>query len=323
MRATWPVLVPPVRRREYRGVSHAALEDALRRLVATNFGSGAFEVRPLKLGVSSLNYYIATTRGKYVARIDVLRTFEEFREDRFCIESCRAAGVCTPPLPVFEGTLLGVPISIRPYVAGSVATALGAPSSLVHDAGRQLARIHTASLATCRPWFYELAPVIPRVLDDHLKPVVRLASTWLQQPRIATETLAMVHTDYRLENLVATKDLVTVIDWEKATAGPSWFDVGLALFHLIGSPSPRHGLRACHAFLHGYREEARAFDLAFDSPREATTIAAATYILVDIEIYYRYKSRRQVTALDVAHAAYFRRYCLPTFRRFAERVGDW
>lgn len=317
------VALAAVRQRDGRPLPDEDLEPVLARFGQRNLGLAVTSVRPLKLGASSLNYLLSAPDGDFVARLDVMRSSADLRDDRLCMEACREAGVRTPPSPFFEGQLLDIPISVRGFVPGPLLDDLAKPPLLLFsDAGKQLARVHRAALPTRRPWFYGAPPTVPRGLPQELRSVVALAQSWLKHYQVPAADRSMTHTDFRASNLVADGSALTVIDWEKAAEGPRWFDFGLALFHLIGAPALNAATLRATTFRQGYEDEARSHGLSFNPPEGAVAVAAATYILVDVEIYCRAAVNQCGPTVDASHAAYFHSYCLPTFRRFADRIDD-
>lgn len=318
---TAPARLAGVRERAGRPVRREALEDALSESLPQVLGSSIEMVRPLKLGASSLNYLVAMANTQYVARLDVLRTAAEVAQDAVCMNTAKRVGVVTPPPPIFEGEILDVPLSVRPYVPGNTLAEVACPDfSLVADAGVQLARLHSATSPSGRPWFYQAPPRMSASVSSELRPIIRLAKEWLVRP-VMSARLALIHTDFRADNLVAADDGVTVLDWEKAAVGPTWFDYGLALFHLIGGPDETFARGAADTFTQTYAQEARARGREDEMPHNAVAVAAATYMLVDVEIYSATLRRTRKSTVDSSHAAYFEKYCLPTFERFAQRYA--
>jgi len=65
---------------------------------------------------------------------------------------------------------------------------------------------------------------------------------WLSDRMPAESGAALIHNDYKLDNILLDPDDVTritgVLDWEMATVGDPWMDLGTALSYWIGASDP-------------------------------------------------------------------------------------
>jgi Ser/Thr protein kinase RdoA (MazF antagonist) len=243
--------------------------------------------------------------------------------------ACRDVGVNTPP-PVFWGGHGGnFPVSIRPFVPGSVLDQLPGPNVDVYaDCGHQLALIHSAKTTLAREWFYEL-PIAnlrrePRMKwsqDQLARQAYRLFHDSAHQVDDSAWNRGLIHSDFRAGNIVINSDGIPVIlDWEKATVGPICFDLGLALFHIMTEEREQHAAARLEAFISGYgRSSSLASDIA-DDLQSITSYAASTFYLVDYDIASRHKRAQQSNNLDDLHHRYYLHYCRPAFAHFSEGV---
>jgi aminoglycoside phosphotransferase (APT) family kinase protein len=76
--------------------------------------------------------------------------------------------------------------------------------------------------------------------DDY--PDVERLGRWLADNRPADGRAAMIHNDYKYDNLMLASDdmtrIVTVLDWEMATVGDPLMDLGMTLAYWIQADDP-------------------------------------------------------------------------------------
>lgn len=79
-------------------------------------------------------------------------------------------------------------------------------------------------------------------------PVVEQVSAWLAANQPADGAPALIHNDWKFDNVIFDRDLtrvVGVLDWEMATLGDPLMDLGTSLGYWVeaGDPQPMHMLR--------------------------------------------------------------------------------
>jgi aminoglycoside phosphotransferase (APT) family kinase protein len=80
-----------------------------------------------------------------------------------------------------------------------------------------------------------------RARTDHI-PAVENAARWLAENQPASSGAALIHNDYKYDNLVLDAAdptrIVAVLDWEMATIGDPWMDVGTTLAYWLDADDP-------------------------------------------------------------------------------------
>ena len=302
------------------GSERAALEALS---VAASRVIGQVSMRPLCTGLSSLNLlaYDAESGAEYVVRGDLYRGLADVRTDYAISARCARRGVTVPPEPIWVGEVDNLAISIRPYIEGpTYSEASGLSPDAYMIVGRQLALIHGIRSPSRRPWFY--AGPLRRLSqgeygpDPLLQEARRLLVEHLDGLSDHAWSSGLVHSDFRSDNWVLRRgrDEAVILDWEKSTLGPRYFDLGLALFHIVTGPD---GHSAAHYFLSGH-QQVLPVDLTDKQLLGFLVLAASTYFLVDADIFARETATPSMSELDQRHANYFREYCVPRYAKLVE-----
>jgi aminoglycoside phosphotransferase (APT) family kinase protein len=73
-------------------------------------------------------------------------------------------------------------------------------------------------------------------------PAIEAAARWLAENRPGESGAALIHNDYKYDNLVLDPGdltrIVAVLDWEMATVGDPWMDVGTSLAYWLDPDDP-------------------------------------------------------------------------------------
>ncbi|MFD0360663.1 aminoglycoside phosphotransferase family protein [Nocardia sp. GCM10030253] len=292
--------------------------------MSTKLFSEDVDIKPMKSGVSSLNYLARNDSGEYVVRLDLFRNEGEVKTDFEIAELSKGYGVNAPAYAMWVGNMEGASVSVREYAHGRV---LSAASQLDEGTfelcGLQLRNIHSAALPSKlrRPWFYATPLANFRSMklpgDALIQKAVATLEVALAQLDPTSWKCGLVHTDFKFDNLVLNPDGIFVLDWEKATWAPVLFDLGLALFHITTDPDNKPG--NVSAFIHGYGGEGDYSENFQQQLKAMTRVAASIFFLVDAEISLIEASKSQVSRLGTRHAEYFNTYCIPRYEIFLEQ----
>ncbi|HVS01248.1 MAG TPA: phosphotransferase family protein [Thermoanaerobaculia bacterium] len=125
-------------------------------------------------------------------------------------------------------------------------------------------------------------------------PAIDALVDWLEEHRPQERGAALVHNDFKLDNLVldpaAPSRIRGVLDWEMATVGDPWMDLGTALGYWVEAtdPEPLRRLAFGPTHLPGMprrREIAQRYAQLAASSTDPLTAAAA---LRDLPFYYAF-----------------------------------
>lgn len=247
-------------------------EEAFRAWAGTTLaGNGPFEVDRVPGGNSNVTLLLSREGHRWVLRCPppgaTTSTHDLIRETNILvalrdsdIPHARLVGVCEEP------DVIGSPFAVLEWVEGicpyaslpAAATAADAAQLAAHVV-EVLCRVHalppTGSLATMgrasdfcarqpRRWLSQLDKCRTRELPD-----LDCALALLGQQVPAEHAGVLIHGDYGLHNLMTTAHpplrVVAVLDWETATIGHPFLDLGHLLLFWPGSTDPtpwRRGL---------------------------------------------------------------------------------
>jgi Ser/Thr protein kinase RdoA (MazF antagonist) len=308
------------------------LISELRITVAKLLGldSEVIAVSPLHTGVSSQNYEVTADSSSYIVRVDLYRDLFDVDLDESVAGACRDIGVNTPPPALWVGSLGKFPVSVRPFVPGLVLEQIPEPrTDIFYECGHQLALIHGAKVSNSREWFYELpiaelqrARRISRSsTDDSLAyEAESLFKQCADEADILLKNRGLIHSDFRAGNIVIRSGGTPVIlDWEKATIGPTYFDLGLSLFHIMTTESEEDAAARLEAFISGYSRSHFLTRETVSNLASVSTFAASTFYLVDHEIANRPERIHRSNPVDDLHYHYYVNYCQPRFRAYLQR----
>jgi len=134
---------------------------------------------------------------------------------------------------------------------------------------------------------------------DYLE--VEKISAWLQEHTPATQTISLIHNDYKYDNIVLDSrditNIVGVLDWEMCTIGDALADLGTTLAYWISSTDPEELQQNCWgptnypgSFTREQVVQYYAQKTGCDVSHMAFYLAFARFKLAVIvqQIYYRY-----------------------------------
>jgi aminoglycoside phosphotransferase (APT) family kinase protein len=135
----------------------------------------------------------------------------------------------------------------------------------------------------------------------HELPEVERISEWLKQAMPSPSTAALIHNDYKYDNVVLDPDDVTkivgVLDWEMSTIGDPLADLGSTLAYWIDPKDTEElqQIRWCPSTYSGSLSRAQLVDhYARETGRDVSRIvfylvfARFKLAVIDQQIYYRY-----------------------------------
>lgn len=211
---------------------------------------------------------------------------------QFTLAPCLVAA-CDDP------TVLGVPFQILEFREGAVFSAEffegflargGTPDDLIGTFVGGLAELHRLDLSCGRlstlgrpesfverqlaGWRRRGVAAYGADLPDSFDTCLR----WLHDHQPNAEEFAVLHGDYKLDNVLFTPDgtgLTAVVDWELATLGDPLFDLGVALAYWVepDDPEPIHALEQAPSLLPGVPGRRAVIERYVElTGRDATTI---------------------------------------------------
>lgn len=221
-------------------------------------GHGPLSAELIAGGRSNLTYLVCDERRSWIVRRPplghVLATAHDMAREYRVLTALAPTSVPVPQTYALceDPAVLGAPFYVMQNVIGQVyrsaasAAALGLDrlTVLAGQLGRVLARLHTTDPAAVgladfgrpegyldrqlRRWSKQLDASRSRELPgiDELRD--RLAAALPPSPRAA-----IVHGDYRLDNVIFTPEdrIAAVVDWEMATLGDPLTDIGALLLY--------------------------------------------------------------------------------------------
>lgn len=253
----------------------AALRDWLLRVVPAEIPSGAaLEIRQYPAGFSNLTYLL-TWRGVDGERALVLRRpphgvaagiAHDMAREHGLLAVLHPLGVPVPrPVAVCrDSAVLGAPFYVMAHVPGLIlrppapAAFTAAPdlpgrmATLSRTFAATLARLHAVPVAGTplaaigKPDGYVERQVQGwtkrwhAARTDDVAALDRVAA-WLEAHRPPTAGVALVHNDFKLDNLVLDADgtnVRAILDWEMATIGDPLMDLGTTLAYWVQADDP-------------------------------------------------------------------------------------
>ena len=238
--------------------------------------AGPVEVRQFKGGQSNPTYLLTTPTRSYVLRRKppgkLLASAHAVDREFRVMSALRSQGfpVAKPLVSCADETVIGTAFYVMSHIAGRVFWDPAMPGSnsderaAVYDAmNATLAQLHAFDPASRglsdfgRPEGY-VARQVKRWSEQYLLsetdtiPEMDRLMAWLPDHVPPTLRPALVHGDYRLDNLIFHEGkprVAAVIDWELATLGDPHAD---AVYHLMAWVMPPSGSRAGTGSLVGH-----------------------------------------------------------------------
>jgi aminoglycoside phosphotransferase (APT) family kinase protein len=185
------------------------------------------------------------------------------------VQAARAGGVLAPEVVAVlaPGDGLGDGYVMRRIEAEvNPAAILANPApTLIHDIGRELARIHALPLSALPADIPTLdtagglADLKQRFIDyGGDRPIIAAAIRWLETHIPAPAPPVLVHGDFRMGNLMAGPDgLAGVLDWELAHVGDAHEDLAygcMTVWRFAGHDRPAFGLSDLETLFAAYAE---------------------------------------------------------------------
>jgi aminoglycoside phosphotransferase (APT) family kinase protein len=247
----------------------AALEAYLAKFLPN--ASGQLSVQQFPHGYSNLTYLVRMGDQEFVLRRppfgnQVKTAHDMGREYRVLSKLAAVYPPAPKPLVYCEdGSVLGVPFYVMERRRGIILRRADNPGSLDPPTARRLsealidnlARLHSldyraAGLAELgKPEGYVARQVtgwINRYTAAQTEPLPAMdqIGQWLTDHMPTTSDVALIHNDYKYDNLVLDPEdltrIVAVLDWEMATVGDPLMDLGATLGYWVepGDPEPMH-----------------------------------------------------------------------------------
>jgi aminoglycoside phosphotransferase (APT) family kinase protein len=244
----------------------ASLESYLRRSFPEE--NGALEVRQFPSGHSNLTYSLTLGDRELVLRrppfgSKVKSAHDMSREFRV-LAKLHAVYPPAPEVLVYcdDDSVLGAPFYIMQPIHGIILRK-HLPSGL--DFPPEKARQVNKSLIDNLVFLHRIDYVAAGLADlgkpegylerqvrgwieryhnskTHDYPEVEKISSWMQQYIPATQSVSLVHNDYKFDNVVLDATDITkivgVLDWEMCTIGDSLTDLGMTLAYWVESSDP-------------------------------------------------------------------------------------
>jgi aminoglycoside phosphotransferase (APT) family kinase protein len=247
----------------------AALEAYLAKCLPA--ASGPLTVQQFPQGYSNLTYLLRTGDQELVLRRppfgnQVKTAHDMGREYRVLSKLCAVYPPAPKPLVYCEDdSVLAVPFYVMERRRGIILRRADNPGSLDPPTARRLsealidnlARLHaldykTAGLADLgKPDGYVARQVtgwINRYVNAQTEPLPAMdrIAQWLAEHMPTRSDAALIHNDYKYDNLVLDPQdltrIVAVLDWEMATVGDPLMDLGTTLGYWVeaADPEPMH-----------------------------------------------------------------------------------
>ena len=225
---------------------------------------GPWTVQQFPHGYSNLTYWISNGENQMVLRRppygnQVKSAHDMGREFRILSKLCDIYPAAPRPLAYCQDSdVLGAEFYLLQRRQGVILRGAQPPPALATDAALarrlsesfidNLARLHTldyqqAGLANLgRPAGYVARQVngwIQRYENAATQslPALQQLSTWLRENQPDDDRAAVIHNDYKYDNLMLHPDdlpqIVAVLDWEMATVGHPFMDLGTALAYWV------------------------------------------------------------------------------------------
>lgn len=225
--------------------------------------SGALEVLQFRKGHSNLTYAVGDGTRSWVLRRAPFGTHAASAHDmsrEWRILSALARGYDKAPQPVAycdDESVIGAPFYVMERLEGVILRS-SPPKGLEWSESLgdrlcsafvdELVALHAVDLDAIglaefgRPQGYVARQIsgwtsrYTRSQTDDIADMDRLA-TWLDEAQPGESGAALIHNDFKYDNLVLDPDdpsrIVGILDWEMATVGDPWMDVGSTLGYWI------------------------------------------------------------------------------------------
>ena len=227
---------------------HQLDETALKRYLSDHLAGfrGPLEVRQFEGGQSNPTYFLQAASGDYVLRKkppgQLLPSAHQVEREYRVMTALRNSGVPVPPTELLctDASVIGTPFFVMACVDGRVFRQPHLPgvsaadrAAMYDDMADVLARLHGVDVAAAglsdygKPGNY-YARQIGRwgqqylaARTDEIASMDRLME-WLPAHVPPGDEIAIVHGDYRVENLIfhpTEPRIVAIVDWELSTLG--------------------------------------------------------------------------------------------------------
>ncbi|MDX1632920.1 MAG: phosphotransferase family protein [Thermoanaerobaculia bacterium] len=259
-------------------------EDRLARFLREPLGlEGALDIRQFPRGFSNLTYLVRVGDRELVLRrppfgSDVETAHDMGREYRILSRlRPRFPKVPEPLVYCEDEKVLGAPFYLMERVEGAILRApvaedrepprerVSALAGSFVDTFVELHRVEVESTGLIelgKPEGYVRRQIegwagrYRRARTDEI-PAMEEVARWLEERMPAERGVSLIHNDYKYDNLVLDPGdwsrIRAVLDWEMATVGDPWMDLGCALGYWVepGDPEPLQGLNLSPTTLPG------------------------------------------------------------------------
>ncbi len=227
---------------------HEINRDALEQYLAAHLPGfrGPLDIRQFEGGQSNPTYFLNTPAADYVLRKkppgQLLPSAHQVDREYRVMTALKTSGVPVPPTYVMcaDETVIGTPFFVMGCVDGRVFRQPHLPgvtpeerTAMYEDMADVLARLHGIDVASIgladygKPGNY-YARQISRWSQQYVAakteeiPAMDRLMEWLPQHIPPGDEVAIVHGDYRVENLIfhpTEPRIVAIVDWELSTLG--------------------------------------------------------------------------------------------------------
>jgi aminoglycoside phosphotransferase (APT) family kinase protein len=228
--------------------------------------SGPLSVEQFPSGHSNLTYLLKTPAGEYVLRRPPFGSTVKSAHDmgrEFRVLSKLEGVYAAAPKPFLycdDQTIIGAPFYVMERLRGIVVRK-SLPSGWTPDLCRrvagsfvdQFALLHATDLE--RTGLLEIGKpegYVARQVDGWIRrfhdaqtddvPAMDDLTRWLEEHRPESSAAALVHNDYKLDNVVLDEAdparIAGVLDWEMATVGDPLLDLGTTLSYWVNAGDP-------------------------------------------------------------------------------------
>ena len=227
---------------------HQLDETALKRYLSDHLAGfrGPLEVRQFEGGQSNPTYFLQAASGDYVLRKkppgQLLPSAHQVEREYRVMTALRDSGVPVPPTELLctDASVIGTPFFVMACVDGRVFRQPHLPgvsaadrAAMYDDMADVLARLHGVDVAAAglsdygKPGNYYARQIgrwgqqYVAAKTDEIPSMDRLME-WLPAHIPSGDEIAIVHGDYRVENLIfhpTEPRIVAIVDWELSTLG--------------------------------------------------------------------------------------------------------
>lgn len=226
------------------------------------------DVQPFSGGFSNITFRISNSKKAYVLRMpppgSQVKTAHDMGREFRVLTSLQPHYPLIPAALVFcdNISLLGAPFYVMEYLEGMILRPHSSQlqklipeeiASLSTSLINNLSRLHSIDIQSSglihlgKPEGYverQVSGWINRYYQSATDTIETLnqVAGWLQQQQPREQSPAMLHNDYKYDNVIFSKqsmgEIVGVLDWEMATVGDPLMDLGAALAYWFEATDP-------------------------------------------------------------------------------------